>query len=196
MKYVLGYYNTDGSLEHLMNVYTKKKAKEMYERLKEEYGCTIWVQKVERINPREEFKTKKKDYDVILKFGDYTIISYEKQHMGTEYVIARNFNAEEFSWDSARDNYAYSMESALATLLSRLGSNFVKSQRQLEIERNTGITFDRACELASKFKDKIADDAMEFGDSDEDFLEFFTEECEMDEKELDFFGIKTESEEE
>lgn len=138
----------------------------------------------------------KREYNVILKFGDYTIISYEKQHMGTEYVIARNFNAEEFSWDSARDNYAYSLESALATLLSRLGSDYVKSQRQLEIERNTGITFDRACELASKFKDKIGDDAMEFNDLDEDFLEFFTEECEMNEEELEFFGIKMESEEE
>ena len=31
----------------------------------------------------------KREYNVILKFGDYTIISYEKQHMGTEYVIAR-----------------------------------------------------------------------------------------------------------
>ena len=86
----------------------------------------------------------KRNYNVILKYKDYTIISYEKKYMGTEYVIARNFNAEEFSWDSARDNYAYSLESALATLLSRLGSDYVKSQRQLEIERNTGITFDRA----------------------------------------------------
>lgn len=192
MKYVLGYYNTDGSLERLMNVYTKKKAKEMYERLKEEYGCTIWVQKVERINPREEFKTKKKDYDVILKFGDYTIISYKKQHMGTEYVIARNFNAEEFSWDSARDNYTYSLESALAMLLSRLGSDYVKSQRQLKIERNTGITFDRACELASKFKDGLFGADLD----EEEYNEFFLDECEMDEEELDFFGIKMESEEE
>lgn len=103
----------------------------------------------------------KRKYNVILKYGDYTIISYEKKYMGTEYVIARkngsddskataictvdqagelgeifrNFNAEEFSWDSASNNYVYSMESALATLLSRLGSDYVKSQRQLEAER-------------------------------------------------------------
>lgn len=55
---------------------------------------------------------EKKKYNVILKYKDYTIISYEKQYIGTEYVIARNFNAEEFSWDSASNNYAYSMESA------------------------------------------------------------------------------------
>ena len=139
---------------------------------------------------------EKRKYDVVLKYEDYTIISYEKQYMGIEYVIARNFNAEEFSWDSARDNYAYSLESALAILLSRLGSNYVKSQRQLEIEQDAGINFERVCELATLFKDKIADDAMEFGDSDEDFLEFFTEECDMDERELEFFGIKTEREDE
>lgn len=138
----------------------------------------------------------KRKYNIILKYKDYTIISYEKKYIGTEYVIARNFNAEEFSWDSARDNYAYSLESALAILLSRLGSDYVKTRRQLEIEEDTGITFDRACELATKFKDKIADDAMEFNDSDEDFLEFFTEDCDMDERELDFFGIKKEREEE
>lgn len=139
---------------------------------------------------------EKRKYNIILKYKDYTIISYEKKYIGTEYVIARNFNAEEFSWDSARDNYAYSLESALAILLSRLGSDYVKTQRQLEIEEDTGIIFERACELATKFKDKIADDAMEFNDSDEDFLEFFTEDCDMNERELDFFGIKTESEEE
>lgn len=138
----------------------------------------------------------KRKYNIILKYKDYTIISYEKKYIGTEYVIARNFNAEEFSWDSARDNYAYSLESALAILLSRLGSDYVKTQRQLEIEEDTGITFERACELATKFKDKIADDTMEFNDSGEAFLEFFTEDCDMNEKELDFFGIKTESEEE
>lgn len=139
---------------------------------------------------------EKRKYDVVLKYEDYTIISYEKQYMGIEYVIARNFNAEEFSWDSARDNYAYSLESALAILLSRIGSDYVKSPRQLEIERDAGITFERVCELATLFKDKIADDAMEFADSDEDFSEFFTEDCDMNERELEFFGIKTESEDE
>lgn len=134
----------------------------------------------------------KRKYNIILKYKDYTIISYEKKYIGTEYVIARNFNAEEFSWDSARDNYAYSVESALATLLSRLGSDFVKSQRQLEIERNTGITFDRACELASKFKDGLFGTDLD----EEEYNEFFLDECEMNEEELEFFGIEMESEEE
>ena len=192
MKYRLGCYNADGSLECLQAVDNKESAKFWYKNLKEEYRCTIWVQKIEFVDPKEEFKTKKKDYNVILKFGDYTIISYDKRYIGTEYVIARNFNAEEFSWDSARDNYAYSLESALATLLSRLGSNFVKSQRQLEIERNTGITFDRACELASKFKDSLFGSDLD----EEEYNEFFLDECEMNEEELEFFGIEMEDEEE
>lgn len=194
MKYRLGCYNVDGSLEGLRIVDTKEKAEEVYKQLKEDYRCTIWVQKIEFVDPKEEFeaKTQKRNYNVILKFGDYTIISYEKKYMGTEYVIARNFNAEEFSWDSASDNYAYSLESALATLLSRLGSDFVKSQRQLEIERNTGITFDRACELASKFKDGLFGADLD----EEEYNEFFLDECEMNEEELEFFGIEMESEEE
>ena len=135
---------------------------------------------------------EKRKYDVVLKYEDYTIISYEKQYMGIEYVIARNFNAEEFSWDSARDNYAYSLESALAILLSRNGSDYVKSPRQLEIERNTGITFERVCELASKFKDGLFGSDLD----EEEYDEFFLDECEMNEEELEFFGIEMESEEE
>lgn len=134
----------------------------------------------------------KRKYNIILKYKDYTIISYEKKYIGTEYVIARNFNAEEFSWDSARDNYAYSLESALAILLSRLGSDYVKSPRQLEIEKDAGITFERVCELATKFKDGLFGADLD----EEEYNKFFLDECEMDEKELDFFGIKTESEEE
>lgn len=78
----------------------------------------------------------------------------------------------------------------MAILLSRLGSDYVKSPRQLEIEQNTGITFDRACELASKFKDGLFGADLD----EEEYNEFFLDECEMDERELDFFGIKIESE--
>lgn len=56
MKYRLGCYNTDGSLECLQNVNSKKEAKLAYKRLKEEYKCTIWVQKIEFVDPKEEFK--------------------------------------------------------------------------------------------------------------------------------------------
>ena len=59
------------------------------------------------------------------------------------------------------------------------------------------ISHYRLEELATKFKDRIAEDAMDLAMSDDEFLEFFTDECEMEEKEMDFFGIpKTEEEEE
>lgn len=56
MKYRLGCYNTDGSLERLRTVDNKESAKLVYKRLKEEYQCTIWVQKIEFVDPKEEFK--------------------------------------------------------------------------------------------------------------------------------------------
>lgn len=57
------------------------------------------------------------------------------------------------------------------------------------------ISNERAIELATKFKDRIAEDAMDFALSDEEFLEYFTDECDMTDDELEFFGIKSESEE-
>ncbi len=56
MQYRLGCYNTDGSLECLRSVNSKKEAKLAYKHIKEEYQCTIWVQKIEFVDPKEEFK--------------------------------------------------------------------------------------------------------------------------------------------
>lgn len=56
MKYRLGCYNTDGSLECLQSVNSKKEAKLAYNHIKEEYQCMIWVQKIEFVDPKEEFK--------------------------------------------------------------------------------------------------------------------------------------------
>lgn len=55
MMYKLGCYKTDGGLERLRTVDNKESAKLAYKHLKEEYQCTIWVQKIEFINPEEEF---------------------------------------------------------------------------------------------------------------------------------------------
>lgn len=56
--YRLGCYETDGSLECLRVVNTKEKAEEVYKQLKEDYRCTIWVQKIEFVDPKEEFEAK------------------------------------------------------------------------------------------------------------------------------------------
>ena len=81
MKYRLGCYNVDGSLEGLRIVDTKEKAEEVYKQLKEDYRCTIWVQKIEFVDPKEEFeaKTQKRNYCVMSKYGDQTNISDDKR---------------------------------------------------------------------------------------------------------------------
>lgn len=56
MRYRLGYYNTDESLECLYSTNNKEGAKREYNRLKEEYRCTIWIEKIEFVDPKEEFK--------------------------------------------------------------------------------------------------------------------------------------------
>lgn len=53
--YKLGVYNTDGSLEYLRTANTKEGAKYIYKSLKNEWKCTIWVQKIEFVDPKEEF---------------------------------------------------------------------------------------------------------------------------------------------
>lgn len=55
MLYRLGCYNADGSLECLRTANTKEGARSMYEDLKSEWRCTIWVQKIEFVDPKEEF---------------------------------------------------------------------------------------------------------------------------------------------
>lgn len=55
--YKLGCYNADGSLECLRIVKEKEDAKCAYKHLKEEYACTVWVQKIEFVDPKEEFGT-------------------------------------------------------------------------------------------------------------------------------------------
>ena len=50
------YIVVDGSLECLRTVDNKESAKLAYKHLKEEYQCTIWVEKIEFVDPKEEFK--------------------------------------------------------------------------------------------------------------------------------------------
>ena len=53
--YKLGVYNTDGNLVYLRTANTKEGAKYIYKSLKDEWKCTIWVQKIEFVDPKEEF---------------------------------------------------------------------------------------------------------------------------------------------
>lgn len=56
MMYRLGCYRPDGTLECLQRVNSKNEAKLAYNRIKKTYHCTVWVQKIEFIDPKEEFK--------------------------------------------------------------------------------------------------------------------------------------------
>ena len=71
----------------------------------------------------------------------------------------------------------------------------IVDEKSLKSENNNSSTIsrDRLIELSTKFKDRIAEDAMDFALSDEEFLEYFTDECEMTDDELDFFKIPRES---
>ena len=60
MMYRLGCYKEDGSLERLRTIRgeeteAKEKARLAYNFLKEVYKCTIWVQNIEFVDPKEEF---------------------------------------------------------------------------------------------------------------------------------------------
>lgn len=60
-QYRLGYYEENGDTKCLRTIVgdaeeAKEKARRAYNRLKETYQCTIWVQKCERVDPKEEFK--------------------------------------------------------------------------------------------------------------------------------------------
>lgn len=132
---------------------------------------------------------EKRDYEVVVKHGIYTVIKYEKEYIGTEYAICPNFDAENFSWDSGSDNYFYTFADVIAALAYKLGSNMVKDKNQRMTEYKTGITYDRMSELATKFKDEL----FEY-DSEDVLISVCKNEMEMDDKELEYFGIDYEVE--
>lgn len=60
-QYRLGCYEANGDMKCLRTIVgyaeeAKEKARRSYNLLKESYNCTIWVQKCEYVDPKEEFK--------------------------------------------------------------------------------------------------------------------------------------------
>ena len=123
----------------------------------------------------------KRPYKEIVTMNKYTLIVYEKG-LHTEYCVALNFNPTEFEWDSG--HYFYSLESALAGFLALINSKYVKSKNQIRIEEEYGITFDRMVEFA----DRCAWGLVE--DDKENAFEYFENELDMTEKEMEFFGLQ------
>ena len=88
-----------------------------------------------------------------------------------EYVVCSNFNGKE--WHGG-DYYGYRyLQSAIDSF-----------------NKGYSITYSRMSELATLFKDGLIED-------DEDSAkEYFLDECDMDENELEYFGIEHKEEEE
>ena len=51
--YKLGCYGNNGELETLRTVGNKEEAKEKYQIIKKDHNCTIWIQKIEFIDPKD-----------------------------------------------------------------------------------------------------------------------------------------------
>jgi hypothetical protein len=51
--YKLGCYKNNGEPEVLRTVKTREEAREEYKILKKNYNCTIWIQKIEFVNPKD-----------------------------------------------------------------------------------------------------------------------------------------------
>lgn len=51
--YKLGCYGNNGELETLRVVKTREEAKEKYQILKKDYKCTIWIQEIKFVNPKD-----------------------------------------------------------------------------------------------------------------------------------------------
>lgn len=51
--YKLGCYAEDGEMETLRTANTREEAKRKYKILHDSYKCTIWIQKIEFVNPQD-----------------------------------------------------------------------------------------------------------------------------------------------
>lgn len=127
----------------------------------------------------------KQNYNVILEKGDYALI--ERGILNPEYAVVYGLvpeNERKYKGSDWSGTVSYTRHNAegLAVTL-----DLFRSRTEIDY-----ITRQRLEELATKFKDGL------FGaDLDKkEYDEFFLDECEMDEEELEFFGIEMESEEE
>ena len=125
-------------------------------------------------------------YELILENGKYALIK-RGEHMD-QYAVVNGLNKEDGSWAWTVRYADFGKYSSLteAQALSHMLEVFRYKTESDYISRF------RLEKLATLFKDGLFGADLE----EEEYNEFFLDECEMDEKELAFFGIKTESEDE
>ena len=122
-------------------------------------------------------------YEVIMEAKNYALI--KRGIYLEEYAVVSRLNSETESWAYTCVYYYFSPFSNLtqAEALALSTDYFCYKTQSNYIPRY------RLEELATKFKDRIAEDALEFALTDNDYKEFFIDECEMTDSELYFFGI-------
>lgn len=122
-------------------------------------------------------------YEVIMEKNGYALI---KRGINlNEYAVVSRLNTETGDWAHTCVYYNFSPFSNLTQAEAlALSTDYFCYKTQ-----NDYIPRYRLEELATKFKDRIAEDALEFALTDDDYKEFFTGECEMNDSELYFFGI-------
>lgn len=128
-------------------------------------------------------------YEVIIEKGEYTLIK-RGVHMD-EYAVVNGLDKTKGNWNWTVYYISFGKYSpyAEAHALSLVTEVF-----RSKTETNYIPRF-RLEELATKFKDRISEDALEFALTDDDYKEFFLGECEMEPHELEFFGIEMERDE-
>lgn len=114
-------------------------------------------------------------------------VSFLQSQSDTQYCVCWNYNPEAKE-DTQYDNGSY---------FCYWGSTYLKAHAlSLAIDcfrcktEDNYISRYRLEELATKFADGLIED------DEESAIEYFTEECEMEDYEMEFFGIETESEDE
>lgn len=121
-------------------------------------------------------------WNELLRKGNVSLLQSQND---TQYCVCRNYNP------NAKEDQQYDNGSYFCYFEDKEWKICLLAEA-LEVFRHRTeecyITRSRLEELADKFKDGLIED------DEESALEYFTEECEMDEYEMEFFGIETESE--
>lgn len=119
-------------------------------------------------------------YEVIFERDNYALILRKKSM--DEYAVVYGLNRQDGTW-LYTVNYWYFGQCSLLNKIESLQKAI--DCFRLKTEDNY-ITRSRLEELASKFSDGLIEDDKESA------MEYFIEECEMEDYEMEFFGIEME----
>lgn len=126
-------------------------------------------------------------YELIMKSGEYALIL--RGNKIKEYAVVNGLNKETGEWGWTCCYYCFYCEGVQAPCTQAEALALCVDYLRMRTETDY-ITRCRLEELATKFKDRLLE-------CDEDFaMEFFEEECELSDSEMEWLGIETESEEE